>query len=317
MRRRPPLVIGVLLLLGRAVLGQGQELYDPDFDTTVARPAYAKTHPVVLFDDAHANYHTSAGRYKPFVDLITADGYRVVPNNQRFSGKTLKAVRILVISNALGPGALNEREWTKEWINAGAQPAFTEEECDAVRDWVRAGGSLLLVADHRPFGSAAENLASRFGVEMSKGYAFDKVNSYKEMNNPGIIVYTRENGTLTNHAIIRGRDATEQINRVIAFVGQSLKGPAESAAFLRLADSAIDRESLLESAKEVPAAGRVQGLGMKFGSGRVVVLAEAAMLSAQSWTGPKGTTKAGMNVPDIDNRQLCLNIMHWLSRLLD
>lgn len=60
-------------------------------------------------------------------------------------------------------------------VNAGASPspAFTDAECDAVRDWVKAGGALLLIADHAPFGERAEILARRFGVDMGKGYAFD------------------------------------------------------------------------------------------------------------------------------------------------
>jgi hypothetical protein len=45
------------------------------------------------------------------------------------------------------------------------------------------------------------------------------------------------------------------------------------------------------------------------------VLGEAAMLSAQFITGPNAM-KFGMNRTDIDNRQLALNIMHWLSGLL-
>ncbi|HXU07424.1 MAG TPA: DUF4350 domain-containing protein, partial [Blastocatellia bacterium] len=57
-----------------------------------------------------------------------------------------------------------------------------------------------------------------------------------------------------------------------------------------------------------------QGIALKFGRGRVVVLAEAAMMSAQV-VGPR-KVKFGMNKPGTDNRQLALNIMHWLSRLM-
>ena len=64
----------------------------------------------------------------------------------------------------------------------------------------------------------------------------------------------------------------------------------------------------------ISAAGRAQGLVFGLGKGRVVILGEAAMLSAQM-TGPGGT-KFGMNRPGIDNRQLALNIVHWLSGLL-
>jgi hypothetical protein len=62
------------------------------------------------------------------------------------------------------------------------------------------------------------------------------------------------------------------------------------------------------------AAGRAQGIAMKFGAGRVVVLGEAGMLSAQI-VGPQHVA-FGMNRPGIDNRQLALNIMHWLSALI-
>jgi len=66
--------------------------------------------------------------------------------------------------------------------------------------------------------------------------------------------------------------------------------------------------------KPVSAAGRAQGLTMSFGKGRVVVLAEAAMLSAQ--LAARDGKPFGMNRAGIDNRQLALNIMHWLSALL-
>jgi hypothetical protein len=45
------------------------------------------------------------------------------------------------------------------------------------------------------------------------------------------------------------------------------------------------------------------------GAGRVVVMGDAAELTAQL----RGLQPAGMNVPGIDNRQMALNIMHWLS----
>jgi hypothetical protein len=65
--------------------------------------------------------------------------------------------------------------------------------------------------------------------------------------------------------------------------------------------------------KPVSAAGRAQGVAFSLGSGRVVVMGEAAELSAQLI----GGEKFGMNVPGIDNRQMALNIMHWLSGLLE
>jgi hypothetical protein len=283
----------------------GGQMADPNFNAKVDQPAYKKSGPKVLFDEAHNNFHTAGGRYKPFADLITNDGFQVVPNKQTFSLATLKGYKILVISNALGAARMND-------ANA-KNSAFTEEESGAVRDWVKAGGSLLLIADHAPMGSANESLSKRFGVEMSKMFTADEQNFDKESQNPGFIVYTRDTGRLADHAVTRGRNTSEQVNRIMTFTGQSLKGPASATAFLKLADTAMDLMPG-QNAKPVSAAGRAQGIAMKFGKGRVIVMGEAGMLSAQV-VGPQ-RMPFGMNRPGIDNRQLALNIMHWLSGLL-
>ena len=59
-------------------------------------------------------------------------------------------------------------------------------------------------------------------------------------------------------------------------------------------------------------AGKAQGLAFGWGQGRVVILGEAAMLTAQVDSG----VSFGMNSPGNDNRQFALNIMHWLSHRL-
>ena len=285
---------------------QAQQVADPDFDTRVARPAYTNKHPKVLLDEAHNNFHTASGRYKPFADLITSDGYQVTPGKAKFTADSLKGVDVLVISNALGAPLMGTPK--------ASESAFTDEECDAVRDWVRAGGHLLLIADHAPMGAANEKLGLRFGVGMSKGYTSDPSNH--DGDNEGSITYTPANKLLGDHAITRGRNASEKITTIIAFTGQSLKGPEGSVAFMKLADTAVDltpRGQGVEPGR-ASAAGRAQGLAFKLGKGRAVVLAEAAMLSAQL-AGPQ-KMKFGMNRPGLDNRQLALNIMHWLSGLL-
>ena len=282
-----------------------QQEADASFDTKVANPAYTATHPKVLIDAAHKNFHTAEGRYKPFANLITNDGYQVNSNSEKFQPGVLKGIDILVISNALGDVMSNPN---------ASKPAFSEEECDTVRDWVRGGGSLLLIADHAPMGEANEILSRRFGVDMSKVYTIDPIHAdLTGGGNEGWIVYSRENGLLEKHPITEGRNAAERINTVTAFTGQSLKGPPGSMAFLSMSDTALDVDR--KTKKEVSALGRSQGLSMRFGKGRVVILGEAAMMTAQK----AGTAnlKFGMNRAGNDNKQLALNIMHWLSGLLD
>jgi hypothetical protein len=283
-------------------LAAGQQSSDPEFNTTVAHPVYTKNYPRVLFDEAHNNFHTTTGRYKPFVDLIGSDGYNVVPGRKLFAKPSLSTFKILVIANALGAEDMDE--------DGAGHSAFTEEECDVVRDWVKGGGALLLIADHAPFGGAAENLGKRFGVEMSKGFTFDPENYFKESGEPTTLNFSRENKRLLDHPITRGRNDGERINQVLTFTGQSLKGPEGSSVLLLLSETARDRADR-ETQTSVSAAGRAQGIAFKFGKGRVVVLGEAGMLSAQL-SGPE-KRPMGMNVPGSDNRQLALNIMHWLS----
>jgi hypothetical protein len=176
-------------------------------------------------------------------------------------------------------------------------------------------------------GAAAENLAKRFGVEMSKGMTEDAKNHDTASGDTSQLVFTRENGLLLEHSITQGRDASEKINKVMSFTGQSLKTPENGTAFLKLGDSAMNRAAKVEVEKSggdtrvlinygepTPATGFAQAVALQFGKGRVVVLGEAAMLTAQL----DGKTKKpfGMNVQGIDNRQLALNIVHWLSKVL-
>ncbi len=297
-----------------------QQVADSTFDARVAKPAYAAFHPRVLFDEAHLNFHTSTGRYKPFASLIANDGYRITANLKPFTRSLLDGYDVLVIANAAGQG------WDSD--SDAVQPAFMTDECDAVRDWVGAGGALLLIADHAPFGTSAESLAQRFGVSMSKGYTIDSTHAVPEAASSSFLVYSRANGLLGDHAITRGRDSTERVGRIIAFTGQSLLGPEGSVAFMKLGDGARDlplrtfasaRSWKMALSETSPAAGRAQGVAFAFGKGRVVVLGEAAMLSAQLVLQPGGgkARSMGMNWPGIDNRQLALNIMHWLSGVLN
>jgi hypothetical protein len=296
-----------------------QQILDPDFKVTVERPAYQKNGPTVAIDEAHSNFHTAGGQYKPFADLLTNDGYRIVPSTRKFEPGALSGIDVLVVANA------NARNFT--------DPAFTEAECDVVRDWVRNGGALLLIADHAPFGTSAANLAARFGVTMGKGWVFEPTpNSVTTQ-----LVFSRENGQLGDHPVLRGREPSEGVSTVKSFTGQSLGVPEGAVSLLKFSATAreapttndLDAEAAARS-KDKPegqpgahsqrVTGRVQGLARTFGKGRLVVLGEAALFSAQIITLPNGdrqvTFKAGMNAPGNDNRQFALNVLHWLSGLL-
>jgi hypothetical protein len=300
--KRILLVLAVLVIAGLGFVWwydrTGQRA-DPDFDPRVDLPAYPAgpggRHPRVVIDEAHRNFHTAGGRYRPFAELLRSDGYMVSSNQRAFGAEALNDVDVLVIANAMGPG---EHE---------GHPAFTPEEDAAVVRWVRAGGALLLIADHAPFGSAAERLASGFGVTMHLRFARD--DDFHDGWDNERLEFSRGNRLLADNAITNGRSMRERVNRVVTFTGQSLSGPPAALALLRLSEGAYDWES---RQVRYPAAGHVQALALSAGAGRVVVSGEAALFTAQ--VDPLGR-KLGMNRADIDDRQLLLNILHWLSRV--
>lgn len=308
------------LALGPGVVAQVQ-LVDSAFKAAVQRPAYAEFGPTVAIDEAHSNFHTAEGQYRPFADLLRSDGYSVKSSTVRFDSGAFAGIDVLVVANAL-----------PEDESDPPPPAFTEQECDAVRDWVRSGGSLLLIADHAPFGGAAENLASRFGVVMGKGWAFDRADT------GGIttqLVFSRANGALGTHAILQGRRSDEEVQVIRSFTGQSLSVPDGAAVLMPLratareaaarddlnAEGAALRDTSAQTTfgdRSTPVVGRAQGIAVVFGKGRVVVLGEAGLLTAQLIRFPDGREmKFGMNVPGNDNQQFALNVLHWLSGLLN
>jgi hypothetical protein len=170
---------------------------------------------------------------------------------------------------------------------------------------------------------------------MGKGFAFVVSEKYAEKENPTNLVFSRENGLLSEHAITRGREASERIQKVVSFTGQTLGVPQGATAILKLAPGALEAPSQNEAQQAMkdlkpaeqtasggPVAGTTthakpasgaQGLAMPFGKGRLVVLGEAAMMTAQLL----GTNKFGMNRAGSDDRQFALNVMHWLSGALN
>jgi hypothetical protein len=307
----------VAALLASGIVFAQRTVPDPDFDASVPKPSYTREHPRVVMDEAHYNYHTAQGRYKPLADLLRNDGYDIRIGKGRFDSAGLHSVRVLIVANALGGEAVPDQ----------TKPAFSAQECDTVGEWVRRGGALLLIADHAPFGHAAHDLAIRFGVEMGAGFAFDPQNSEGD---PTILVFSRANGLLGDHPVTRGRDESERVRRVVAFTGQSLTIPFGATALMKFAPSAYEaaaaaatRSALADAptsldgnAHTEPIGGRAQAVAMSFGKGRVIVAGEAAMFSAQrlTWDRPgRPDVRFGMNAAGNDDRQFALNALHWLS----
>ncbi|MBI2409250.1 MAG: DUF4350 domain-containing protein [Gemmatimonadetes bacterium] len=284
-----------------------QQVADSAFSAPIVAPAYRANGPLVLLDEAHTNFHTLNGRYLVFGRVLQQDGYTVRPTRVPFSSESLAGARILVIANALH--ASNAGRW-----ELPTPSAFTPAEIDAVKKWVRAGGSLLLIADHMPFPGAAGTLAEAFGVHMRNGFAYDSTRAVSRFT------YSRASGRLASHPVTDGRGPSERVDSVVAFTGQAFAIDAPGRPLMTLATGTVVLEPRVawqfsDATPVTPGAGLLQGAVTTVGRGRVAVFGEAAMFSAQV-AGPR-RNPMGMNDPTApQNAQFLLNVMHWLSGLL-
>jgi hypothetical protein len=284
---------------------------DDGWSPTVSKPEFPQGDgPVVLVDAAHGNFHTIDGRYSAFAELLELDGYRVRSASSEVSDEVLSSASIFVISNAIYGG--DDAEWSLP-----TAPAFSAEEIKDLVDWVETGGSLLLIADHMPFPGATADLADEFGVLFLNGFAL------RSFDEGGVLSFTRSAGSLADHAITRGRSASEKVGSIRSFTGQAFRFVGPVQPLMHMPDDwrvylPIEAWEHSENTPSVSTRGLIQGGVLRFGSGRVAVFGEAAMFTAQSSVKDGVVRRGGMNHPlASENAQFVLNLMHWLSGLLD
>lgn len=302
--------VALLLFVLVSVAGFAQQRADTLFRFDLAHPRYPSGKgPVILLDEAHHNYHTTTGRFRPFADFLSKDGYTVKGHHEKFTSGSLQHARVMVIANALN--VVNTEAWTLP-----TPSAFTDDEIQSLVQWVNTGGSLFLIADHMPFPGAAEKLAAAFGFTFFNGFAMRKNGDTSPggaLKRPDI--FTPGNG-LVEGVITRGEKPGEQVTSVRTFTGQAFRIPENAQPLIVLDDGyeVLLPKTAWQFATEttrMPAAGLSQGASLEYGKGRVVVFGEAAMFSAQI---QRDSVRMGMNAPDArQNPQFLLNLIHWLD----
>jgi len=308
--RSPHLIAATILIL--ALTGchfhSATQQADLSFEPPIPQPAYSEGQgPVVQVDEAHFNFHTVDGRYAPFAKLLRRDGFVVQPLADPATADSLARGSIYVIANAI---AESDR---KGW-KLPAEPAFTKDEIEAIRNWVEEGGSLFLIADHMPFPGSVQDLAAEFDILFGNGFLYDAAEESK-------LEFTRDTG-LAEHPITDGRDASERIDSVRTFTGQAFRAARDVDHLLTVPPGStlrlpVKAWKFKPTTPAVPAAGMLQGAVFHFGEGRVAVFGEAAMFSAQEHIAKGERKLMGMNRPDAaQNAQFLLNVMHWVSGLL-
>ena len=296
------------LLLSASLPCIAQQVADRDFAPKVSPPAFPESKgPVVCLDEAHHNFHTLDERFYAFGALLRRDGYVVTPNRAAFDATSLSACTVLVIANAQ-PSDANWNDYPMP-----TPSAFALAEIAAVREWVQGGGRLLLIADHMPLAGAALVLAAAFDVEFTDGFAFAGVGDEAKAKPT---LFRIDEGTLVEHAILRGRNAGESVSQVRSFTGQAFRAPgAQPVMALPAGFISLHPAKAWDFAADTPqveVGGWLQGAVKEVGEGRAGFFGEAAMFTAQAAGAER--RPMGMNSPGAEqNAQFVLNLLHWLA----
>jgi hypothetical protein len=305
----------VLLVCVAALLWWRWPEQDPDaaYEPRAERPTWTTDGPAVLIDDAHWNSDTSAEGLTAFAALLGADGYRVLPDGNATRAEMLADARIGVVVNPRGLSGI------ARGVGAalGLPPltffddeALWVQEMETTVQWVENGGSLLLAVDEGPPARGALGLAARFGVALRRRLVIDL--GHSEPRTPERLVFSRENHLLGSHPIVDGFPGAPAVNRVVTFGGQALVPPPDASILLLLGMSASERAEAGEAAADrLSVAGLAQAIAIERGRGRVVVLGDAAVITAR--VASDGQT-VGLGWPGSNNERFARYIMRWLSR---
>lgn len=315
-RARVAVLLAIAVALA-AACNTGHQRADDEFRAEAAKPAALKasgtnTPARILFDHAHDNFHRIDGRYAPFAELATSAGFDIKPTQQRFTAPTLAGVDVLVIANATPEPGLD------------AAQTFTDAEIDAIDAFVQRGGGLLLITDIPPWSVPAARLAERFGVRVSSGVVADPTNENPELPGWSNLVFSRANGLLGAHPITEGQSSADRVNLVATFTGQALFPPPDATVLLRIAPEArhipydttyaMSRygvEVVHTKRKAERLKNAAQAVALERGAGRVVIMGEAAAMTAQIVDEDK---RFGMNLRGTDNAKFAVNTLRWLAK---
>ena len=182
--------------------------------------------------------------------------------------------------------------------------------------WVHDGGSLLLIADHMPFPGSVAKLADAFGIVFLNGYA------KKSVDEGGTLIFTRAGG-LADHPITprpqrRRRDCGDQ----------GIYGPGVPRRRSRRAADAHAAGLVRVLCRTKPASSLHDARGIRRAAccrAQCCVMGKAASpcsakprCSARRRSARRPGRRAhGHERPEApQNAQFVLNVLHWLSGLL-
>ncbi|GAA1005617.1 hypothetical protein Aple_051670 [Acrocarpospora pleiomorpha] len=244
--------------------------------------------PRVLFDEAHSEAwtirreraeamnpgHPDDNGYTRAAELLRRLGYQVAAFTEGpLTASALAGQDVFVIAH---PAA---DRW--ERTTGLGSPVFPVEELDAVEEYVRAGGGLVVLAEHEQekYGSNLTDLLARFGVGVAHVTVQDPRNSHNQVA-----------------AWIRGVQGAGEVDGVDLLAG------AARACFYRAGALTGAGNVLFRTSADADPAGEPLVVAVRHGAGRVVVVADSDLFGDDS-------------IGEFDHARLWANLVTWAARV--
>lgn len=299
----------VLMLLAFGAQAQSQSRYQKPIEGIKIEnvsPAFAKGEGPALYLHRSVSPYVQRGSFDPFLQLAQSDGYQTFYLDEPVTKEILSKVNLFVIANA----------YTSDYINYStldAPSVYSDDEIALIKNWVKEGGRLLVLADHSPFAGGTIKLASEFGFTYMTGNALSK-NSLSSLVKVHIDSKISD-GSLSTHPITNGSTGRAPVSHFYAFGGQAIILPDGAKNLITIPDHfetmlGFSPSREFYTAPRIDSGGLSQGATLEYGKGKLIIMGETGGFTAQ--TSPDGVT-FGFEEPSADeNKEFILAALRWL-----
>jgi len=242
----------------------------------------------VAFEEAHAPSYSIGDNpaadvpsgYSAFADYLVNAGYNVTTINPGtiINSSVLASVNILVI--------------------AAPQLIYSYSELDAIENWVRNGGNLLLISDWGDYGAIARTVAERLGIRLRGDGISESDDNAGDVPWP---VYAGEN--LLSHPI------TVNISRVEMYGGDGIiDAPSDQTPIIVTdSDGTAYWRNDSSPALHVPVMAAFDRGAV--GAGRLVLIGDSNVWDSAY----DADSDSQIDFYDSDNEVLALNTINWFK----
>ena len=242
----------------------------------------------VVFEEAHLPSYSIgsnpagdvAGGYAEFADYLASNGYKIstIDPGTTIEPSILASVDVLVIVAPMN--------------------VYFTSELDAIEDWVKSGGKLLLISDWTYFGLQARTIAARFNINMGGDGICD---SDENVGYPLGPYYVGAN--LLMHPITTG------VTRVEIYGGDGITYAPGDEIRLIITDSDGTAYWYFTGSPAYSISVMSAFEGGTIGSGKLIVITDSNI-----WGSAYDIDSDGdVDFYDSDNEVLALNSINWLA----